>query len=164
MNPQDAAARADAILSAPEAAARAGQYLTIIEDGDTFPFTWAGFLHTHFTLRLVPDSLHKVIRRKHTTTKWERNQRVELVDWTAVAEDCLAHAVVRIDGLRRRVQRTTGAPAVGDGTEAIQWDSLDPARRGTYLALLPETLKAEIMRICVGKEAGELDPNASPTS
>ena len=52
----------------------------------------------------------------------------------------------------------------GDGTAAIAWDSLDAPARAKYLGLLPERLKAEIMRVCVGKETDDLDPSASPRS
>jgi hypothetical protein len=143
-------------ISAPAAAAQRGQFLTIVEDDATFPFTWEEFAHTSFTLRNVPDDLHKIIRRKYTKTKYERNQPREITDWNEVAEASLAHAVVAITGLRRRVKKSNEHP---DGTAAVQWEDLDTTTRDRYLQLLPERCKAEILRICVGKEAGELDPN-----
>jgi hypothetical protein len=127
--------------------ARVPQFLTIVEDDDIFPFVWEEFDGTTFDLRIVSDDRHKTIRRQHTKTKFNQGQRHEITDWTAVTEACLEYAIANVRGLKAR----------GKSGEPVDLDfaKLEHARQNQIKALLPERCKAEIIRLCVGKEAGD---------
>jgi len=125
---------------------RPQQCIVIVDADETFPWRWDDLPGTLFTLRIVDDDKHTQLRRENTKIKTDRTGRHEVTDWNAVGEASLLHAIVGIGGLKRRVR---------EATVDVDFDALDYAAQSRIKALLPERCKAEILRICVGKEAGE---------
>lgn len=113
----------------------AGQFIEIVEEEDIVTFKPEG-TDTQFKLRIVPDSLKRQWEKDHTAKKWTRRGREEEFNWGPFADQCLQYSIVSWSGVRRR------------GVEV-------PCSSETKLKL-PESIKAEIIRLAVGKELGEL--------
>lgn len=130
-------------------------FIRITDDGDVQ--TWQ-FKHPEtgkvfdsvFKLRIVPSDLQRVLRRKYTKFEFVRGQRVENLDWAAFMDDCLDHAIV--------------------GWSHVKTNDVDVPCERRFKLLLPEAVKQEIIRLCVGKELGtesvsattETDDTADP--
>ncbi len=122
------------------------QFVQIIVDDAPFPWQYTSpetgeKMATVFSLRVIPDKRNKQIRREHTKTKWKNGQKVEDIDWDAVASAQIDEAVVAWDTLKGRKS---------DGTVVDLPCTLEFKRR------LPERLKGEIIRICIGKETSHI--------
>ena len=116
-------------------------FLTIIEDDQTFeyqPFdlTSGQRMESVFVLRIVPDSVMKDLRQQYTKPVWEQHQRIERMDDMAFGRALVDYAIV-------------------------DWRGIKSARSDDDLpctpemkAKLPETVKADIIRLCAAKEAG----------
>lgn len=126
-------------------------FIQIVDPTDTF--TWrpydertAQHSDTVFTLRLVPDSVQDALRKKHTAPDtFKRGRRiVGEVAFGAFTDACLDYAIVdwtdlyavRLNHLGEVASRTL-MPCTSDAKKA-----------------LPEWVRAEIVRLCIGKEAG----------
>lgn len=125
--------------------ARAPQYLTLVEEGDTFEFRFDDFADTVFDLRIVPDALHKQFVRQHTKIKFERGNRHEITDWDAVGRLSITYAIRNVRGLKKK---TPGS----NTSAAVAWSDLSEDQRAKLIELLPERCKADMLRQCVGKE------------
>ena len=121
------------------------QFIEVVEDGEvrdwqyTNPETGQQF-DSVFHLRVAPDEIQKVWRKKYTTREFNRGQRVENVDWVKYNQDALDYCIVGWEGVRAK------------GTDL-------PCEREWKLRL-PEMIKAEIIRLCVGKELGQVGVDA----
>ena len=105
------------------------EHVVLADDGKTPT-------QTCLTLRIVDDSVEKEIRRKATgKPTFERGQRVENFDGHKFLAGVLDHAIVTWRGVRHRGQEL-------------------PCEL-TYKLLLPERVKTDIVRLCLGKEASE---------
>jgi hypothetical protein len=126
---------------------RQAAYIEIVEESDTFPWQYTdadGVTYaTKFELRLLPETLDKKWRRELTSIDRKKGQRAEVLNWDAYSQRALGYCVVNVSGLRRR-----GGDEIVFKTGAVEL---------RYLLLLPEKVKAEIIRLCVGKEAGLQD-------
>lgn len=123
-----------------------GSFITIIENPrDTFrwhysdPDTGQRF-DTEFELRLIPDDTNTVFRKRHTRTEWKNGQRREEVNGDGYGDDLIDYAIVGWQGMYA-VNRE------GQKSEI-------PCER-RYKVMLPEKLKAEVIRLCLGKELGQ---------
>lgn len=100
-----------------------------------------------FSLRIVSDEIDKEIRKRHTRDRWEKKTRQmrPTLDDAAYITDILDHAIVGWAGIKNA---KTGAelPCNAD-----------------MKARLPERWKAEILRLCSGKEAGDVIAKAEDT-
>jgi hypothetical protein len=135
-------------------------YVQIVDPNETF--TWRPTdertgeeLQTTFTLRIVPEEVQDRLRRQFTTPDtWKRGRRIpgdlQLGKFT---DACLDYAIVDWSQLYA-VKRN------GDGeiVERREVPCTSDAKRA-----LPEWIRAEIVRLCVGKEAGMDDQPAGPT-
>ena len=120
-------------------------FITIVDTDDAFPWQPVDeesgkAYESSFELRIVPDDADKEIRKRHTRPTWEKKSRrmVDKLDDAAYIADILDYAIV---GWSHIKASTTGQD-VPCSTE--------------MKARLPEKWKAEILRLCSGKEAGEL--------
>lgn len=114
---------------------------------DDVPFEWrptdeetATQLESAFQLRVVPDEVDREIRKRHTRPTWDKKQRrmVDKLDDALYVADVIDFAIVG-------------------------WTNVQSARSGQALpctsdlkARLPEKWKAEVLRLCSGKEGGEV--------
>lgn len=122
-------------------------FIQITDDGDVqtwqfkHPETGRAYDST-FRLRIVPSDLQRVLRRKYTKFEFVRGQRNEVLDWAAFMDDCLDHAIV--------------------GWSDVKSKGIDIPCERRFKLLLPEAVKQEIIRLCVGKELGtEAAPESS---
>lgn len=116
-------------------------YIQILVDDVPFDWSYPDMPGTGFKLRVVGDDEAKEIRRKHTTKKWKNGERVEITDWEAVGRDYIDASIVEWTNLKgRRADKTV----------------IDLPCTRTYKIALPERVKGEIVRICVGKETSEI--------
>ena len=119
-------------------------FISIVEEQDTFLYhpvdpSTGQQTETTLTLRIVPDDQLKILRRKHTQTKWEHGQRVETIEPISYGCDLVDYAIVD----------WTGVKAKSTGGEL-------PCER-KYKLLLPERVQGEVIRRCAGKEGGDED-------
>jgi hypothetical protein len=120
-------------------------FIQIIDTDDAFDWTPVNEDTTEpyastFQLRLVTDEADQEIRKQHTRATWDKKQRrtVDKLNEPAYVSDVLDHAILG----------WTGIKAAKSGAE-LPCTSAMKAR-------LPEKWKAEILRLCSGKEAGDV--------
>lgn len=116
-------------------------FLKIIEDDETFEYapvdpTTGVRMDTVFTLRLVPDEKLKDWRRTLTVRTFENHNPVTRVDEMQFAAHLVDYAIVSWSGLRSAR------------------DDKELPCTAEMKAKLPETVKADIIRMCGAKEAG----------
>jgi len=97
---------------------------------------------SYYTLRVIPQSVQREIRRKHTTASFVKGVRVESLDGGKFTDDCLDYAIVSWRGVTGR-NRSTGAIT-------------DLPCTREYKLAQPEWIKAEIIRMCLGRELGQM--------
>lgn len=123
-----------------------GSFITIIENPrDTLPWRYIDpdtgqKFDTEFELRLIPDDTNTIFRKRHTRTEWKNGQRREEVNGDGYGDDLIDYAIVGWQGMyavNREGQR-----------------SEIPCER-KYKVMLPEKIKAEVIRLCLGKELGQ---------
>lgn len=117
-------------------------FITIVGTDEAFPWTpiddkTGQPYESSFSLRIVPDEKDEEFRRKHTRISWDKHRRVEQLNQAAYAADLIDYAIVTWSAVKD--------PA---GAEVV----CTPAMK----ARLPEKWKAEILRLCSLKEAGEV--------
>ncbi len=120
-------------------------FITIVDKDDAFAWTpvheeTGERYDSTFQLQIVTDDTDRVLRKEHTRQVWDKKQRrtVDKLDEPAFVAAVLDHAIVGWKGIR---SATTG--------EELPCTSALKTR-------LPEKWKAEILRLCAGKEAGEV--------
>jgi hypothetical protein len=118
-----------------------GNFIEIIGEDETFPwqYTSAGGrkFDSKFVLRLVPDDAMTRFRKAATgKPKWKHGQKDVEIDWGKFTALQVDHAIVSWEGVRAKGAAT------------------DLPCEFKYKQLLPERIKAEIIRLCAGKEAG----------
>jgi hypothetical protein len=89
-----------------------------------------------FDIRVVPNDTQKRYRQEATTYEQTRRGREERFDWQGFVEKCLDYCIVNWTGVRH------------EGKE-LPCESV-------YKNMLPEIVKSEIVRLCVGRELGEI--------
>lgn len=110
-------------------------FLKLREENSTFQHVVKGTGgQVVLTLRIVPESEQKRIRREHTKTDWRHNSR-ERSDELEIANDLLNAAIVDWVGV---CDATTEQPL--------------PCTKKTKL-LLPASLQTDVIRICAGRES-----------
>lgn len=122
--------------------------ITILED-ETFPYQYVDadtgvVFDTTFTLREVPEDVEQAARRKHTPRKWHRGRDVGELNWAAFSADMLDYAIVSWDKLVG-ISRVNGVRVERD---------LPCVRE--HKARLPERVKADILRVALGRDAGQV--------
>ncbi len=117
-------------------------FIQIVEPDQTFPYTpldeSGRKLESQFELRLLTEDELTQLRKRHNSYVWKNRQRLEEFDRFGFAADVVDKAIVSWSRVRRA------------GTD----EDLPCERK--YKLLLPERLQVEILRLCAGKEAGEL--------
>ncbi len=101
----------------------------------TFTHTPEGTQST-FELRIVPDDVEKEARKQATRKEWDKGQRTESFDVHAFLARILDYAIVDWTGIKVRD---------ANGVSEL------PCTKANKL-LLPEKVKSEINRLCLGKE------------
>lgn len=93
-----------------------------------------------FSLRIIPDDVDKDIRKRHTKQVWQKKTRsmVDKLDEPSYIADLIDYAIVGWSGMKAA---STGADLPC---------STDMKGR------IPEKFKAEVLRLCSGKEAGDV--------
>jgi hypothetical protein len=124
-------------------------FIQIVEPADVFPFTPVHPdtnepLGSTLYCRVVDDDTQEGFRRKRTTIDWRRGQRQELLDNAAFVEDCLDYAITG----------WTGVYKTRIGADGKTLDRVEIPCERRWKALLPEFVKVEVVRRCVGKEVG----------
>jgi hypothetical protein len=118
---------------------RTSMFIEIVEESQTFDWCYTDgegvtYTDTKFTLRILPEGLDRQWRKELTRKERDKGQVREVLNWDLFSQKALAYCVINITGLRHKGQEL----------------KYDPK----YLVLLPERIKAAIIRLCVGKEAG----------
>lgn len=120
-------------------------FIQIVDTDDAFDWTPVNEetgqpYESTFQLKLVTDDTDSVLRKHHTRQVFDKKQRrmVDKLDETAFIIDVLDAAIVGWTGIK--------ASSTGDPLPCTK------AMKGR----LPEKLKAEILRLCAGKEAGDV--------
>ena len=109
--------------------------LTILQPSETFEHAIEGADEAVLTLRVPGEAQVDALRKRHRTTKFVHGARTEDFDAFAFAADVLDVSIVNWRGV------------CAQGGEPL------PCTRETK-GLLPERVKAEVVRLCLGKEAG----------
>ena len=112
----------------------AGGYIEILSADDTFEFKPAE--NTVLNLRIIDDDTEKRFRKECTRKNWERHTRVEDFDSHEFIAKCIDYGIVSWKGVRRK------------GVEQ------DCTRENKLL--LPEWLKLEVQKACLGKQGGAM--------
>jgi hypothetical protein len=89
-----------------------------------------------FQIRVVPNDEQKKMRKRATTFENTRRGREERFDWQSFVEECLDYAIT--------------------GWKKVQMKGQDLPCERQYKSMLPEIVRAEIVRLCVGRELGEI--------
>lgn len=115
------------------------QHIEIADDADVIQWQYRNpetneAFDSVFTLRVVPSAKQRELRRLHTKHLFIRGSRQEDFDWAKFNDDCIDFAIVDWRDVKRR-----GADV--------------PCTRETKLQL-PEMVKIEIIRLCLGRELG----------
>lgn len=118
-----------------------GNFIELVEDEDVLPWRFTDpttkiTYASEFQLRVVPNSLKRLWEKEHTDTSYTRRGKQEDFNWGPWVDQCLDYAIVGWDGVRRRGQELPCTPE--------------------NKLKLPEIIRAEIVRLCVGKELGEI--------
>jgi hypothetical protein len=143
-------------------APRVAQYITILEDESvTFPWSPNGY-ETEFLLRQVPDEVQTALTKKFTKNTWNRgtHQQEQKTDWVELNASMLEYAICGWERLMSPPLKEVKDP----GGKILQHarDAREIPYRSELVRKLPERLQREIIRICVGKEAGEVMANEAP--
>lgn len=91
---------------------------------------------SEFELRVVGKELERSLRKKHTRVEFNRHGRNEVVDTGEFVDDVIDYAIVNWSGVRHQ------------GREL-------PCTK-EFKIMLPEIVRAEVIRLCLGKELGEI--------
>lgn len=120
-------------------------FITVVETDDAFPWQptddeTGKKYDSVFSLRIIPDEVDKEIRKRHTRQTFQKKTRsmVDKLDDANYISDLIDYAIVGWSGLKAA---TTGA---------------DLPCTAEMKARLPEKFKADILRLCSGKEAGDV--------
>lgn len=118
-----------------------GSMIEIVDDDDVREYQFQHpdtkvLYNSWFTLSVVPPSEQRRLRKKHTTFENTRSGRVENFDWQGFTDDCLDFAIKAWRGVCTK------------GVELL-------CARENKLRL-PEIVRAELARLCIGKELGEI--------
>lgn len=116
-------------------------FLTIIEDDQTFDFTpvdpvTGARTDTVLTLRMVPDTVLKDLRRRCMTRSFENHQKIEQIDELALMGELVDYAIVDWRGVK----------SVRDGKDLPCTTEMK--------GKLPIVVKTTIVKMCAAKEAG----------
>jgi hypothetical protein len=96
----------------------------------------AGTVAAGLTLRVIDEERERAIRRANTgKARFERGQRFEPFDAAGFIADVIDYAITAWTGVRS------------------QGRDLPCTRE--FKLLLPEAIKTDVIRLCLGKEAGE---------
>ena len=120
-------------------------FIQVVETDDAFDWTpvheeTGEAYESTFSLRLVTDDADKEIRKRHTKQVWDKKQRRTL--------DKLHEADYLAEVIDYAILGWSGIKAAKSGAEL--------ACTAEMKARLPEKWKAEILRLCSGKEAGDV--------
>lgn len=147
---QDPIAQAIEATQAPVEASQpesAGSFITILAPEAKKPIPWqytdpdtGKTADTVFYLRQIPDETNKVFRKRHTTNEWKNGVQRTTTDGDAYGDDLIDFAIVDWDGLY-------ALDADGERVKV-------PCDR-KYKVNLPEKVKGEIIRLCLGKELAQ---------
>ncbi|TKS58796.1 MAG: hypothetical protein EWM73_03410 [Nitrospira sp.] len=118
-------------------------FLTIIEDDETFEYsptdpTTGERLESVFIVRILPHELLKTLRRAHTKRVFENHQQVDRVDDIALGQAIIDYSLVNWRGIKSG-RTDEDLPCTAD-----------------LKTKLPEVVKADIIRVCAGKESAEV--------
>jgi hypothetical protein len=116
-------------------------YIEIIDDGDTFTWAVPGYQKARMTLRKVSNADRDRVQEQHTRVKFDRGVRRDVQDTAAIGKAWLDLAIVDWDGF---LIRTNGQRVPLECTVETK-------------SKLPEALKADVIRMCLGGEAPEVD-------
>ncbi len=120
-------------------------FITIVETDDAFPWQptdeESGKKYDSvFSLRIVPDEVDRDIRKRHTHPTWQKKTRsmVDKLDDASYIADIIDYAIVGWSNIK----------AAGTGA--------DLPCTAAMKTRLPERWKSEVLRLCSGKEAGDV--------
>lgn len=128
-------------MSSDPAATRTAQFIEIASEDDLIPWQfvhpdtkerWDSVLH----IRIVPNDLQRRLKDRFTKPDFRRGQKYEDFNWPLFMDECLDYAIVRWEGVKRKGEDL-------------------PCEREWKLRL-PELVKAELIRLCIGRELGEI--------
>jgi len=124
-------------------------FIQLIDTDDAFDWTPTddtGTLYDSvFSLRLVTDEVDRELRARHTRQAWDKktHRAIDKLDEAAFVADVIDYAILG----------WTGVKAARTGDELACTTALK--------ARLPERWKAEILRLCAGKEDGDVVAQAA---
>lgn len=115
-------------------------YIEIVQAEDTFahtvPLADGTLSKTVLTLRIVDDATEKKLRKAATgKAQWDRGQRFEPFDAHKFINSVIDYAIVGWDGVRAKGADLPCTPEIK--------------------LLLPERVKTDVIRLCLGKDASE---------
>lgn len=118
-----------------------GNFIELVEEEDVVPWQYKDTLtgqvfDSIFKLRVVPNSLKRAWEKDHTDVTFNRRGRQEDFNWGPWVDRCLDYAIVSWEGIMSK-----GQPLPCTSENKLK---------------LPEVVRAEIVRLCVGKELGEI--------
>jgi hypothetical protein len=118
----------------------ANQFIEIVENNDIVGWQYVNpdtkqQYDSQFNLRVADKDVQKKWKKKYTRVEMSRSGRQEIVDWAGYNEDALDFCIVGWTGVRRK--------------------GVDLPCEREWKLLLPEMVKAEIIRLCIGKELGQ---------
>jgi hypothetical protein len=127
-----------------------GRFINIVEEDDVFDWQYSDpengeKFATVFQLRTVPEDTQKAIRKRYTKRGMRRGQPTEEMDNGRIAESLIDYAVVDWRDLMGR------SPDPDNPGRTVE----TPVDCTTYSkGRLPEPIKIEVIRLCVGRELG----------
>jgi hypothetical protein len=127
---------------------KVGGFIEIADDSDIIPWQFTDpdtkiKAASVFQLRTVPNEIKKQLEFDYTKVEFTRRGKQETFDWQGYVAECLDYCIVGWKGIKRQGE---------DLPCELEWKTK-----------LPELVKADIIRLCVGRELGQLQSGVKPS-
>lgn len=117
------------------------RFIEIADDNEVFDYPYRDpatkvLTGTVFGIRVLTPDFRRALEQKHTTQEFVRGQRIPIFNADSYVREGLDYAVVRWSGVRKAGEELPCNPF--------------------YKDRLPESVRTELVRLCFGRELGDI--------